>query len=110
MDILREVGLEGKRAIIVHHDDLGMTRAQNDAHRALARFPTGSVMMATAWASEWAGETDMDLGVHLTLTSEWRTPRWRPLTGGPSLRDPHGYFWPTEELAWSHVITDEAET
>ena len=51
MDILHELGLAGKRAVVIHHDDLGMLRAQNDAHRALPRFPAGSVMMPAAWAS-----------------------------------------------------------
>ena len=109
MDILHQLGLDGKRAVIVHHDDLGMLRAMDDAHRALPRFPTGSVMLPTAWASSWAGETTLDLGVHITLTSEWRTPRWRPLTQGASLRDAHGYFWPTLAEAWAHIGTAEAE-
>ena len=39
----------------------------------------------------------LDLGVHLTLTSEKKPYRWRPLTAPPrsaGLTDPMGYFWP----------------
>jgi predicted glycoside hydrolase/deacetylase ChbG (UPF0249 family) len=39
----------------------------------------------------------LDLGVHLTLTSEQEPYRWRPLTApaaAAGLTDPYGYFWP----------------
>ena len=35
-----------------------------------------------------------DVGIHLTLTSEWDNIKWRPLTDCPSLRDADGYFYP----------------
>lgn len=35
-----------------------------------------------------------DIGIHLTLTSEWDNIKWRPLTDCPSLRDADGYFYP----------------
>jgi predicted glycoside hydrolase/deacetylase ChbG (UPF0249 family) len=37
----------------------------------------------------------LDVGVHLTLTSEWETIKWGPLTHAPSLADPNGHFFPT---------------
>lgn len=104
MDLWRDLGLAGKRAIIVHQDDLGYTEAQNRAYLSLG-LPTGSVMMPAQWAPQIR---QGDLGVHLTLTSEWEHPRLRPLTGGASLRDPAGYFWPTLEAAWQHMAADEA--
>ena len=36
---------------------------------------------------------DVDVGVHLTLTSESASFRWEPLTDGKGLRDPDGFFW-----------------
>lgn len=98
------MGLEGKRAIIVHHDDLGMSEAQNRAYFSLG-LPTGSLMMPTAWAQQ---VREGDLGLHVTLTSEWRSPRWRPLTGGESLCDSEGYFWSTVAEAWQHIDLGEA--
>src|SRR5262249_40127137 len=37
---------------------------------------------------------DIDVGVHLALTSEWERVKWRPLTNAPSLVDGDGYFRP----------------
>ena len=36
----------------------------------------------------------VDVGVHLTLTSEWDNVKWRPLTPCPSLIESSGYFFP----------------
>jgi hypothetical protein len=108
MDLWREMGLEGRRALIVHHDDLGITHAQNQAYLDLG-LPTGSVFAASAWAPALAGLSGGDIGAHLTLTSEWRAPRLRPLTAGPSLRDPAGYLWPTLEEVWQHADVAEVE-
>ena len=37
---------------------------------------------------------EYDVGIHLTLTSEWQNIKWRPLTHAPSLTDAAGYFHP----------------
>jgi predicted glycoside hydrolase/deacetylase ChbG (UPF0249 family) len=37
---------------------------------------------------------DLDVGVHLCLTSEWENCKWGPLTHAPSLVDENGYFFP----------------
>ena len=50
MDLLERLGLGGRRVLILHHDDLGLTHAQNGAYQALG-LPTGSVMVPGAWAS-----------------------------------------------------------
>ena len=108
MELLDWLGMAGKRVVIVHHDDLGSTWALNEAHRRLP-YTTGSVMMPTTWATEWAGDAS-DLGVHITLNSEWQNQRWRPLTQGVSLRDEFGYCWATLDAAWANINADEAET
>ncbi|WP_067934089.1 ChbG/HpnK family deacetylase [Alicyclobacillus kakegawensis] len=105
MALWRDMGLEGKRCLIVHHDDLGMLAAQNEAYAQLG-LPTGSIMTPGAWAPQ---VNVGDLGVHLTLTSEWAYPRMRPLTGGQSLCDETGHFWPTLEQAWQHIRVEEAK-
>ncbi len=104
MDLWKLMGLDGQRVIIIHHDDLGITEAQARAYRALG-FPTASVMLTAPWAPLIR---EGDLGVHLTLNSEWQSPRTRPLTHGPSLRDPAGYFWPALIQAWEHVDVADA--
>jgi predicted glycoside hydrolase/deacetylase ChbG (UPF0249 family) len=36
-----------------------------------------------------------DVGIHLTMTSEWENIKWGPITNAPSLTDENGYFYPT---------------
>ena len=75
------------RAIIPHVDDLGMCHAGNRAFLELAArklVTCGSVMVPCPWfmeiAEAAAADQSLDLGVHLTLTSEWRHYRWRALS------------------------------
>jgi predicted glycoside hydrolase/deacetylase ChbG (UPF0249 family) len=37
----------------------------------------------------------LDVGVHLTLTSEWENLKWGPVTEAPSLVNDNGHFFPT---------------
>lgn len=100
-DLADRLGLApGARAIILNADDFGMCHAANTAIVAL--LTTGSidsttVMVPCSWSPEAltfaASRTDLDVGVHLVLTSEWSRYRWRPLTGtGTSLVDADGFF------------------
>lgn len=55
-------------------------------------------MMPCAWVchatSLLGAKSAIDVGVHLTLTSEWDAVKWRPLTHAPSLVDEAGFFLP----------------
>ena len=92
------------RAAILHADDVGMCHGANTAFLELVRsgaLTCGSVMVPCPWypeiAREAAGDASLDLGVHLTLTSEWTDYRWAPLTRagqGSGLVDAEGYFPP----------------
>lgn len=104
-ELWNKLGLEGKRALIVHHDDLGLSQAQNRAYRELG-FPTGSVMMMGCCVEGLSGP---DLGVHLALTSGQDSLELRPMSAGRSLRDPQGHLWSTVEVAWQHIEPAEAE-
>lgn len=89
-------------AVLLHADDVGMCHGANVAFLELSRsgaLNCGSVMVPCPWfpeiASEAAGDDALDLGVHLTLTSEWAGYRWGPLTrasSGSGLVDDAGYF------------------
>jgi hypothetical protein len=67
--------------LIVHADDLAVAHsvdlASFDALEKNA-VTSASVMMPCPWRSEVAAfakaHPDADLGLHLTLTSEWKTP------------------------------------
>ena len=90
------------RALVLHVDDVGMCHGANVAFVELARagaVTCGSIMVPCPWFREIAGaaadEPALDLGVHLTLTSEWPQYRWGPLsTRSPTsgLIDDQGYF------------------
>jgi predicted glycoside hydrolase/deacetylase ChbG (UPF0249 family) len=91
-----------RRAVIPHQDDVGMCHGANRAFFELAGagfITCGSVMVPCPWfpeiAEQAAAQREIDLGVHLTLTSEWPHYRWRPLTiasRASGLLDEHGYF------------------
>jgi predicted glycoside hydrolase/deacetylase ChbG (UPF0249 family) len=91
-----------ERVAIVHCDDIGMCHAANvGAFEALDRGPAtcGSLMVPCPWfreAAQLAGRRPgIDLGVHLTLTSEWEHYRWGPVAARasvPSLLDDQGYL------------------
>ncbi|MBK7794161.1 MAG: polysaccharide deacetylase family protein [Betaproteobacteria bacterium] len=95
-------GAADARAVVVHVDDVGMCHGANVAFLELARsggVTCGSVMVPCPWfreiADAAAADRTLDLGVHLTLTSEWPHYRWGPLTTvsrASGLLDEQGYF------------------
>lgn len=87
--------------LVVRADDLGSSHAANVAciracREGIAR--SVEVMVPCTWFAEavqmLAENPDIDVGIHLTLTSEWEGCRWGPLTGAPSLVREDGCFFP----------------
>lgn len=77
-----------RRRVIIHCDDIGLSYESNQAGRDLLMkgiARSASVMIPCPWAFDfinWAKEhPDLDIGIHITLTSEWKTYRWRPISG-----------------------------
>ena len=109
------------RLLIVTSDDLGFTHAVNAAFMAAIDdgvLTSGSVMVPCPWFAEIAAfgrsRPDVDLGIHLTVTSECDTYRWGPVLGRsavPSLVDRDGAFPRTEDelLAQADLTELEAE-
>lgn len=90
----------GARGILINADDFGMCHAANTAVAELldaGHIDSATLMVPCAWSPEAlafaASRRDLDIGVHLVLTSEWSRYRWRPLTGAASsLVDADGFF------------------
>jgi predicted glycoside hydrolase/deacetylase ChbG (UPF0249 family) len=102
--ILRKLGFSRRdRVVIVHADDVGMCQATVPAFFELADrglVSSGSVMVPCPWFREAAAEArrhpQADVGVHLTLTSEWKNYRWGPVVPcdpASGLTDAEGCFY-----------------
>lgn len=107
------------KLLIIHADDLAVAHSEDiasfdalDQHAATS----ASIMVPCPWLNEVAdyakAHPDADLGLHLTLTAEWKTYRWGPVESKdkvPSLLDPQGYLWPDTPQVDSAVKADDAE-
>ncbi|MGH2351505.1 MAG: polysaccharide deacetylase family protein [Chloroflexota bacterium] len=90
------------RVVILHADDIGMCHATLPAFADLVDFglmSSAATMVPCPWflaaAAYCRDHPDVDMGVHLTLNSEWATYRWKPLsTSDPAsgLLDDEGSF------------------
>ena len=101
------------RLLIVNCDDIGSSHAANVASEAAMRSglaTSATLMVPCPWAREaverFAG---LDIGIHLTLTSEYPAYRWRSLTGAPSLRDAQGYMPRTAAELWAQADAQDVE-
>ncbi len=107
------------KLLIVHADDLAVAHSVDTASfDALDKkaISSASIMVPCAWLTEVAfyakNHPDADLGLHLTLTSEWKVDRWGPVESTDkvtSLLDPSGYLWPETLPAARNLKPEEAE-
>lgn len=94
-------GQDKEIRLIVRGDDIGSSHTANLA--CIRSYKEGimktvELMVPCGWFPEAVKllneNPGLDVGVHITLTSEWENIKWRPLTKAPSLTDADGYFYP----------------
>ena len=117
--LLAALGLPAPRALVPHVDDLGASHGANLAFLDLVRqrrVTCGAVMVPGPWFDEIAdaasADPALDIGVHLTLTSEWDTCRWAPISTtsrASGLIDDDGCFWRDVASLARHMVAEAAE-
>jgi chitin disaccharide deacetylase len=106
--VLKRLGLsDTDRVAIIHLDDVGMFQSSVSAYQDLMAFglvTSAAVMVPCPWFSATAAylrdHPEFDMGVHITLNSEWDAFRWGPISTrdtASGMIDSEGYFYRTEE-------------
>jgi predicted glycoside hydrolase/deacetylase ChbG (UPF0249 family) len=105
--VLPKLGFsETDRIVIFHADDIGMCQASLAAYHDLLEFgvlSAAATMVPCPWfpataayCRQQASNGRLDMGVHLTLNSEWSAFRWGPVStrdAASGLLDSEGYFY-----------------
>lgn len=107
------------KLLILHADDLGVSHSEDSASiHALEKgdVSSGSIMVPCPWFSEMAdyakSHPDADLGLHLTLTSEWKNYKWSAVASKDKVRsllNTNGYFFDDLD-SLKNAKPDEVET
>jgi predicted glycoside hydrolase/deacetylase ChbG (UPF0249 family) len=110
----------GTKLLIIHADDLAVSHGEDRASfAALERHAAtaASIMVPCPWLTEVAeyakAHPEADLGLHLTLTSEWKAYRWGPAASRsevPGLLGPDGALWPDVPFVTKNAKPAEVET
>jgi len=111
---------QGKKVLLLHMDDAGMCPEANAAVESYIEkgyLSSAAVMMPCPNAESmivWTNNhRSADIGMHLTLTSEWQNYRWGPLSNPakvPGLVDPDGKFYHEVPKVVMHASAKEVET
>lgn len=107
------------KLVILHADDLGVSHSKNSA--SIDAIENGcvnsaSIMVPCPWFPEMAAyatqHPDADLGLHLTLTSEWPVYKWGPVTPKekvPGLVNKKGFFYSIADSVIMKASAKEVE-
>jgi predicted glycoside hydrolase/deacetylase ChbG (UPF0249 family) len=107
------------KLVIIHADDLGVSHAENSASIAAMEkgsVSSASIMVPCPWFPEIAAYAQKnpkaDLGLHLTLISEWKYYKWGPVTPAtkvPGLVNEQGYFYSSADSVLQSAKGSEME-
>ncbi|MCE2612152.1 polysaccharide deacetylase family protein [Flavobacteriaceae bacterium D16] len=118
--ILSKLGYpQDTRLLIIHADDLGVSHSENMASiKALEKgiVNSASIMVPCPWFPEIAdyarANPSADLGLHLTLNSEWNFYKWGPVSSRDSvssLLNEDGYFYASVDSLMATGKSEEVE-
>lgn len=107
------------KLLILHADDLGVSHSENAATTYAMEngsVNSASIMVPCPWFSEIAAyavtHPTADLGLHLTLTSEWKFLKWGPVaskTEVPGLVNQNGYLFSSVDSVYMSGKHSEVE-
>ncbi|MEX2403362.1 MAG: polysaccharide deacetylase family protein [Balneolales bacterium] len=110
---------EGKKVLIFHADDMGMSDEANEATKSLMDndlIQSAAAMPPCPFYEEAINyaiaNPQLDVGMHLALTSEWKTHRWGPVADPaevPGLIDPDGKLWRSVKEVVENATPEEVE-
>jgi hypothetical protein len=107
------------KLLIVNCDDVGMCHSANLAAiegLEKGQISSGTIMVPCPWFPEIADyaankNRNLDLGVHLTHTAEWKYYRWQPLAEPglvKGLSDEMGFMWRDVREVYQHATPEQA--
>ena len=107
------------KLVIIHADDLGVSHSENAASIAAMEkgcVSSASIMVPCPWFPEIAAyaqsHPSADLGLHITLTSEWKYYKWGPVTVKekvPGLINKNGFLYSTVDSVYQNASAAEVE-
>lgn len=109
------------KLLIVHADDLGVSHSENMASikaMEVGSVNSASIMVPCPWFPEIANyaknHPELDFGLHLTITSEWKYYKWGPSYWShimATFRNDQGYFYDnvSDVVAKGNPVVLEAE-
>ena len=107
------------KLLIIHADDLGLAHSENSASTQLlnlGNISSASIMVPCPWfydIAEYAkNQPELDFGLHLTLTSEWKYYKWgsvAPANLVPGLINDKGYMYAEVEQVYQYSNPQEAD-
>ena len=108
------------KLVIIHADDLGVSHSENAASITAMQkgsVSSASIMVPTPWFPEIAAyaqaNPSADLGLHITLTSEWKYYKWGPVTAKekvPGLVNKNGFLYSSVDSVYQTASAAEVET
>jgi predicted glycoside hydrolase/deacetylase ChbG (UPF0249 family) len=107
------------KLLIIHADDLGVSHSENAASIAAMEkgcVSSASIMVPCPWFPEIAAYAQSnpgaDLGLHITLTSEWKYYKWGPVTAKekvPGLVNKNGFLYSDVDSVLQNAKPAEVE-